>query len=81
MLSRRMGWLGWRDLHPFTIAAAPDTPDNLVLMVKRSGTWADKLFKLASSGDAKEAPQKVWAWIEGPYGEAVSLNLIHALLI
>ncbi|TYJ53159.1 hypothetical protein B9479_006229 [Cryptococcus floricola] len=57
--------------HPFTIASAADS-EGAVLMIKNTGDWTRKLYKLAakSAGDAEApgAPLKTTVIVEGPYG-------------
>jgi hypothetical protein len=78
VLSSRMGWWGWTENHPFTIASMSDTEDGLILMCKQSGTvgsWTARLYDLAkASGYAHGRSGKmtvgrnVKVMIEGPYG-------------
>ncbi|KAI0946789.1 hypothetical protein AcW1_010148 [Taiwanofungus camphoratus] len=73
VLSRGMGWLGWCESHPFTIASVSKDPgaEGLVLMCKKAGDWTGKLFELAKRaeyGEAGGVGRDVKVLIEGPYG-------------
>lgn len=73
VLSLGMGWRGWAESHPFTIASVSRCPsgEGLVLMVKKAGDWTNKLFELARRADYGEANGlggTVQVIIEGPYG-------------
>ncbi|KAF9239998.1 hypothetical protein BU15DRAFT_74226 [Melanogaster broomeanus] len=72
ILSSAMGWIGWAEVHPFTIATVARTPEGLVLMCKNVGGWTGKLYEMAKvagygceEGDVGRA---VLTAIEGPYG-------------
>ncbi|KAK7690507.1 hypothetical protein QCA50_005605 [Cerrena zonata] len=73
VLSTGMGWFGWSEVHPFTIASVCKNPNDegLVLMCKKAGGWTDKLFNLAkkiSHGEAGGHVSAVNVLVEGPYG-------------
>jgi len=67
-----MGWFGWTENHPFTIASVSKTEEGLVLMVKKTGKWTSRLYDLAiASGygeNGKGTGGNVKVMIEGPYG-------------
>ncbi|KIM76946.1 hypothetical protein PILCRDRAFT_825962 [Piloderma croceum F 1598] len=72
VLSSRMGWWGWTENHPFTIASVSETEEGLVLMCKKTGKWTGKLYDMALASGYGEggsnAGGNVRAMIEGPYG-------------
>ncbi|TFK24120.1 ferric reductase transmembrane component [Coprinopsis marcescibilis] len=68
ILSRRMGWLGWTEVHPFTIASAPDSHDCLIVMCKQSGDWTKRLGLMSKERGYVDSESKVKVWVEGPYG-------------
>ncbi|KAH9944663.1 iron reductase [Amylocystis lapponica] len=73
VLSAGMGWLGWAETHPFTIASVSKgaSDEGLVLMCKKAGDWTGKLFELAKRADYGEANglgPRVRVIIDGPYG-------------
>ncbi|KAG6911018.1 hypothetical protein DXG01_005433 [Tephrocybe rancida] len=70
VLSFGVGWFGWTEVHPFTIASVADGEEGLVLMIKKSGNWTGKLYEMAKSSGYTEAGQgrHVKVMIEGPYG-------------
>lgn len=72
VLCSSMGWWGWTENHPFTIASVSSTEDGLVLMCKQSGAWTTKLYDMAKAsgyGDSgKGVGRDVRVMIEGPYG-------------
>ena len=73
VLSWGMGWRGWTEAHPFTIASVSRCPsgEGLVLMVKKAGDWTNKLYDLAQRADYGEANglgSAVQVVVEGPYG-------------
>ena len=72
VLSYGMGWFGWTENHPFTIASVSKTEEGLVLMVKKTGKWTSRLYDLAiASGygeNGKGTGGNVKVMIEGPYG-------------
>jgi len=70
VLSTGMGWWGWTEVHPFTIASVSKSQEGLVLIVKKSGTWTNRLFDMAQHGGYTEAGvgRDVAVMLEGPYG-------------
>ncbi|KAI1792236.1 incomplete iron reductase [Ganoderma leucocontextum] len=73
VLSWGMGWRGWAETHPFTIASVSRSPsgEGLVLLVKKAGDWTDKLYELAQRaeyGEANGLGANVRVVVEGPYG-------------
>lgn len=71
IFSSGMGFLGWAEVHPFTIANVSGDGQGVVLMCKKAGDWTNKLFALAHSASGKgESPGygvQVLAMLEGPY--------------
>ncbi|KAG6864732.1 hypothetical protein C0991_007474 [Blastosporella zonata] len=70
VLSSGVGWFGWTEVHPFTIASVADGEEGIVLLVKKSGRWTGKLYEMAKSSGYTEAGQgrRVKVMVEGPYG-------------
>ncbi|KAI6025945.1 hypothetical protein F5J12DRAFT_715422 [Pisolithus orientalis] len=72
VLSSAMGWIGWAEVHPFTIASVAKTPEGLVLMCKNAGGWTRKLYEMAKvAGYGCEdggMSRSVLMMVEGPYG-------------
>ena len=70
VLSGGMGWFGWAEVHPFTIASVSRGQEGMVLICKRGGTWTKNLYEISKlRGYAKgEIGRKVKVAIEGPYG-------------
>ncbi|KAJ7054076.1 hypothetical protein C8F01DRAFT_1163814 [Mycena amicta] len=70
VLTGALGYFGWTESHPFTIASVSGTEEGMVLMVKKSGDWSTKLFDFAKSGGFTEAGvgRNVHVVVEGPYG-------------
>lgn len=72
VLSSAMGWFGWVEAHPFTIASVTKTPEGLVLMCKKAGGWTGKLYEMAKvAGYGREdggMSRSVLVMLEGPYG-------------
>ena len=80
VLSTSLGWLGWTEPHPFTIASAPvdsgtglTGEEGLVLICKKAGGWTSKLFDMAKASRPVESGssithRSVKVLIEGPYG-------------
>ena len=71
ILSADVGFFGWSEIHPFTIASV--SGDSLTLMVKKAGDWTNKLYGMATKSEAIYsggwgAEKKAKVWIEGPYG-------------
>jgi ferric-chelate reductase len=73
VLSMGLGWLGWAEVHPFTIASVSRGQDGIVLICKRTGTWTKSLFDIAKLGgrasEDGEIGRKVKVVVEGPYGQ------------
>ncbi|KAF7419392.1 hypothetical protein PC9H_001981 [Pleurotus ostreatus] len=76
VLSAGMGWTGWMEAHPFTIASCGTNigvggaQEGLVLMCKKAGDWTNDLFELAKVGGYSErgVQRDVKVMVEGPYG-------------
>lgn len=72
ILSSAMGWIGWAESHPFTIATAAKTPEGLVLLCKTTGGWTGRLYEMAKvagyGADEGAFGRMVQVMIEGPYG-------------
>ncbi|KIJ12744.1 ferric reductase [Paxillus involutus ATCC 200175] len=72
VLSSAMGWIGWAEVHPFTIASVAKTPEGLVLMCKTAGRWTGRLYEMAKvAGYGCEeggVGRSVSIMVEGPYG-------------
>jgi ferric-chelate reductase len=95
VLSRQMGWWGWAEAHPFTIACATADEAGLVLLSKSAGGWTNRLWDLAKAGPYTGAtvgspekvggePARVRVLVEGPYGgvgHAVPASCAGALLV
>ncbi|KAF8634778.1 hypothetical protein AX15_000734 [Amanita polypyramis BW_CC] len=81
VISASLGWLGWMESHPFTIANAPasdssKSQEGLILICKKVGGWTNRLFEAAKVGSSVESTsldgslsgRTVKLLIEGPYG-------------
>jgi len=70
VLSLGMGWWGWTETHPFTIANVANGPEGLVLIVKKSGTWTRRLYDIAKISGYTDGGvgRQVKVMVEGPYG-------------
>ncbi|KAG6902432.1 hypothetical protein C0995_016611 [Termitomyces sp. Mi166 len=70
VLSFGLGWFGWTEAHPFTIASVADGEEGIVLLVRKSGRWTGRLYDMAKTSGFTEAGQgrRVKVMIEGPYG-------------
>jgi predicted ferric reductase len=72
VLSSAMGWIGWAESHPFTIATAAKTPEGMVLLCKKTGRWTSRLYDMATvagyESDEGAYGRTVQVMIEGPYG-------------
>ncbi|KAG6888257.1 hypothetical protein C0992_009146, partial [Termitomyces sp. T32_za158] len=70
VLSSAMGWFTWTEAHPFTIASVADGEEGIVLLVKKSGKWTERLYDMAKGGEFSEAGRgcRVKVLVEGPYG-------------
>jgi ferric-chelate reductase len=71
VMSAGMGWWGWTEVHPFTIASVAKGQEGLVLLCKKSGSWTSKLYQMAKAGGYVdgEIGREVRVMIEGPYGD------------
>ena len=71
VLSMGLGWFGWTEVHPFTIASLSRGQEGIILICKRTGTWTKSLFEIAKLGERAdgEIGQKVKVVVEGPYGQ------------
>ena len=71
VLSSGMGWFGWAEIHPFTIASVSRGQDGIVLICKKTGTWTKNLYEIAKSGGHKEGEtgRNITVVVEGPYGQ------------
>ncbi|KAG0697861.1 ferric reductase like transmembrane component-domain-containing protein, partial [Suillus ampliporus] len=71
VLSSSMGWWGWSEAHPFTIANVTQTSEGMILMCKRTGRWTSSLFSMAQTASygetGKEVGRDVRVIVEGPY--------------
>jgi predicted ferric reductase len=74
VMSAGMGWWGWTEVHPFTIASVARGQEGLVLLCKKSGSWTSKLYQMAKVGGYVEGGigREVSVMIEGPYGDESS---------
>jgi len=82
VLSTSLGWFGWMEPHPFTIASAPVDSNiglieeqGLVLICKKAGGWTSKLFDMAKASRPIDSGgaltnRTVKILIEGPYGRS-----------
>ena len=72
VISFKMGWFGWAEVHPFTIASVAESgPEGMVLMCKRAGGWTRKLYEIAKLGGYEGGSvdgREVRVVVEGPYG-------------
>ncbi|KIK38307.1 hypothetical protein CY34DRAFT_15128 [Suillus luteus UH-Slu-Lm8-n1] len=72
VLSSSMGWWGWTEVHPFTIANVAETSEGMVLMCKKTGRWTGSLFSMAQSAsygeNGMEVGRDVRVMVDGPYG-------------
>jgi len=70
VMSSGMGWWGWTEVHPLTIASVARGQEGLVLLCKQSGSWTSKLYEMAKANGYTEGGigRKVSIMIEGPYG-------------
>ncbi|KAG1733904.1 uncharacterized protein EDB91DRAFT_1147924 [Suillus paluster] len=72
VLSSSMGWWGWTEVHPFTIASVTQTSEGMVLMCKKTGRWTSSLFRMAQTASysetGNEVGRNVKVMVEGPYG-------------
>jgi len=70
VLSTSMGWLGWSETHPFTIASASRgvAQQGLVLLCKDTGRWTRRLQELSRQSNMDGSDMTVTVMVEGPYG-------------
>ncbi|TCD61297.1 hypothetical protein EIP91_008665 [Steccherinum ochraceum] len=78
ILSPKMGWIRWAEVHPYTIAGASggevgaeENERGLTVLVKKTGDWSRKLCLLAETGEDDYWPDKgtkVRVQLDGPYG-------------
>lgn len=84
VLSSSMGWWGWSEVHPFTIANVAETSEGMVLMCKKTGHWTGSLFSMAQTASygetGKEVGRDVRVMVEGPYGALVCCRGVDASL-
>jgi ferric-chelate reductase len=73
--NRKMGFAGWLEAHPFSIASAPGPESEVRLLVKKAGDWTTGLYDLAQAGQSVRRGEKwetverrVLVTVEGPYG-------------
>jgi len=67
----KMGWFGWAEVHPFTVASVAESgSEGMVLMCKRAGGWTRKLYEVAKLGrhEDGDVEREVRVVVEGPYG-------------
>ena len=71
VLSTGMGWFGWAEVHPFTIASVNRGQEGIILICKSTGTWTKSLFEFSKLGGCVdgEIGRKVKVVVEGPYGQ------------
>lgn len=75
VVSGGMGWLGWSEVHPFTIASVSGAEEGMVLMCKKAGDWTNKLYEIAKVSEYAEEKGReklVKVVVEGPYGSLFS---------
>ena len=74
VFSMGMGWFGWAEVHPFTIASVSRSREGIILICKRKGAWTKGLFEMSKIGRYVngEMGQKVKVVVEGPYGQCIS---------
>ncbi|TFY69686.1 hypothetical protein EVJ58_g278 [Rhodofomes roseus] len=70
VLSRSMGWVGWTETHPFTIASASRgvAQQGLVLLCKNTGRWTRRLQALSRREQLDGSNVTITVMVEGPYG-------------
>ncbi|EJF61615.1 iron reductase [Dichomitus squalens LYAD-421 SS1] len=83
ILSMGMGFYGWLESHPYTIASAPTVahgaPEGLVLLSKNCGRWTKALHAIAAANTkGVESGSHVKVLIQGPYG-GPGYTLPHSL--
>ena len=70
VLSSGLGWIGWAENHPFTIASVSKSQEGMVLMCKKAGGWTRRLYEIAKRGGYTEGGigREIKVVVEGPYG-------------
>ncbi|KAJ7901617.1 hypothetical protein B0H13DRAFT_765305 [Mycena leptocephala] len=69
VLSSAMGLTGWAETHPFTVASQSNSKEGLVLLCKKTGTWTQNLFGIATKSRAEWGiGRNIRVIVEGPYG-------------
>ncbi|TFY68805.1 hypothetical protein EVJ58_g796 [Rhodofomes roseus] len=91
VLTTGMGWWGWAESHPFTIASCAEgvagEGEGLVLLCKNVGKWGERLMVMARRAEYCEAGggiPRVKVLVDGPYGgpgHAVIASFSAALLV
>ncbi|KAH9935370.1 ferric reductase like transmembrane component-domain-containing protein [Fomitopsis serialis] len=93
VLSTGMGWWGWAESHPFTVASCAEDGgrgsegEGLVLLCKSAGKWGERLMELARRAEYCEAgggSPRVRVLVDGPFGgpgHAVIASYSAALLV
>jgi predicted ferric reductase len=71
-----MGWFGWTEAHPFTIASVSEGSEGMVLMCKKTGGWTQKLYELATAVDNEGQERRMKVLVEGPYGQFLPLLVV-----
>ena len=78
VLAAGMGWWGWAESHPFTIASCADgggEGEGVVLLCKSAGRWGGRLMELAKKAEYCEAgggSPRVRVLVDGPFGACAS---------
>lgn len=79
VLSSAMGLTGWAETHPFTVASQSNSKEGLVLLCKKTGTWTQNLFGIATKSRAEWGiGRNIRVIVEGPYG-AFCWRFLHLL--
>ena len=85
VVSAKMGWFGWAEVHPFTISSVAESgPEGIVLMCKRVGGWTQKLYEIAKLDGYEEVGaggREVRVVVEGPYGSNLCFPSQFILII
>ena len=80
IFSSGLGWLGWTESHPFTIASAPVISskqgrtvgeEGLILICKKAGGWTGKLYDMAKKS----------GYIETGIADGVDIGKTVAMMI
>ena len=85
VLSRGMGWVGWAESHPFTIASIPHALDGtdgpaekeVVFLIRGRSGFTNRLREHASNG----VSGTVAAYIDGPYGVPPNLTVFDTCVL